>query len=173
MFASLLLEIVNQKWAVVANIAAVLLFCGFYWFKTRQYSWTPSKMKYFSYLYSFRKRELVSIGIVMGRLIFIITSALFCTDIHLGYLIVFILMNVTIFVSSRNVKVFLFDCLNYVLAFFLLYIEKLLIDFYFDVESSPVIIVMIVFLVLFIILYAVLQAINSYDHVVVWEPEND
>ena len=160
-------QIANLRWVVVVYSVIIILICGIIWFNTRNFTWQNKRKTSFAMLYNLKQKGAISFALLLGRFCFVLTSAIFCKYINIGYLAVLIAFCLILVALTLDVKEFVSNIVNSVLIFAILFLEKTLFDFYTSVESVMAILLMVIMMGIFVVLYSFLQTINSYDRLLV------
>lgn len=156
-------EIINLKWVVVIYSIIIILVCSLIWLFTKDFAWVKKKTTPFAILYNLGKKYVIAFALILGRLCFVLSSAIFCNYINLGYLIVLLIFSLIILLLTKDVKTFITSILNSIAIFVLLYLEKSLYSYYLNIERLGIVIVMLAMIGLFAVLYTTLQSISSYE----------
>lgn len=161
-----LYEIGKMKWVIVVYCVIAIFLYGLFMFITREFAWTKKKARAFAFLYNLRQKEAIALSLVIGRAIFVLTCAIMHTSMTLGHLICFVLYSAGILACTKNLSLFASNLINYVLVFFLLYIESALVNYYYTIDTFWVVMVMAVNIGLFSVFETALQSISSYEMIV-------
>ena len=159
-------EIINLKWVVVIYSLIIILACGIIWLSTKEFSWLKKNTTAFALFYNLSKPQVIAFALIIGRLCFVLCSAIFCKYVNLGYLVVFVLFAIIIALLTKDVKTFISSLLNSVAIFVILYLERSLYNYYLTVERLWLVIAMLVMMGLFAVLYSALQSINAYERII-------
>ena len=127
------------------------------------FDWKVKKITPFALLYNLSKKQAVEFALILGRMCFILTSAIVCKYINVGYFIVLCLFSLFILFLNRNIKLFAFNLLNSFAIFTLLYVQSLLLNYYQAIENLFIIYIMLIMIGIFAVLYSLLQSLNAYE----------
>ena len=163
MFDDVINSIIELRWSVLIYSLIIIFVCAIYWLKTRKFEWKKSKVTTFALLYNLTKTKAIIIALVIGRLCFVLTCAIFCRNINISHLIVFVLFSLIILVLSKNFRLFVNNFLNSIAIFFLLFIESSLYNYYLTIENITVVLAMVIMIGVFSVLYTTLQVISTYE----------
>lgn len=156
-------EIINLKWVVVIYSIIIILVCGLIWLSTKDFAWVRKKTTPFAILYNLNKKQVITFALILGRLCFVLTSAIFCKYINLGYLAVLFMFSLIILFLTKDIESFITSILNCFAIFVLLYLQNSLYNYYLNIERLGIVVVMLIMIGIFAVLYTALQSISSYE----------
>ena len=165
MWDNVVLEIYNLRWLISAYVLAVVLMCAFFWLQTARFRWTRSKIRYFGMLYRVSTRTRLAVTLALGRYMFILVSVVLCTYTGIYHVAVLLVFSLAINVIEVDIKKIFGDLVVYAAIFAIMLFESILYQYYFQVEKSAAVIIMVVFLGIFAALYSTYSFITSYDRI--------
>lgn len=156
-------EIINYRWVIVIYCIIIVLFCAILWALTTRFSWKTKGIVPFALMYDLSKKQAIEFALLMGRACFVLTSAIVCRNINVGYLVILCLFSLAIFILNRDLKGLFINLLNSLAVFVLLYVQSSLLNYYQTIESLTIIFVMLIMIGVFCVLYSLLQLLNAYE----------
>lgn len=165
MIDAVLYEIGRLKWTFVIDFSIAIFLCSILLLLTTKFAWKRRAVRFFGLLYNLNEKQAICVGILLARICFVLTNAIYVNSISWGHLAVFIILEICILLFNLDIGLFISDTICFTVIFFLQYIEMSLYQFYQTIDSGLVILLMVIMIGIFSVLYSVQQTLNAYDKI--------
>ena len=157
-------EIINIRWLIITFIVVGVILFLIMWFGLSEFGFSKGKIKLFSMLYGFKAKDCIYVALIVCRFIYIVFFSIYNKDFTVEYLIPLLIMTLLINLLLKDYFNMITGTFSSIAVYVIIYLQASLRTFYLEVESDPLILIMIILLIVFTILFAVYSLISAYNH---------